>query len=207
MAYFLGRDVIVCLGVEDTTNCMDNQGTSGAAVVAVGSFSATNNDLPIRTALNTGTGVGKVDDLTGVDISLGSVDEDIAYMGQRTALKAEIKKETSITLTKKKTDQFFSSAFAQGLRYGVSGADTDTSTSVALGLAQPAAGFGFRICVGLKDDAEVITVAGCTFSEYGTTVNADGVTEETLTFTSHITPKVAAAETVANPIGHSDFPL
>jgi len=207
MAYFLGRDVIVCLGVEDTTNCMDNQGTSGAAVVATGSFSAANNDLPIRTALNTGTGVGKVDDLTGVDITLGSVDEDIAYMGQRTALKAEIKKETTVVLTKKKTDQFFSSAFAQGLRYGVSGTDTDVSTSVALGLKQPAAGFGFRICVGLKDDAEVITVAGCTFSEYGTTVNADGVTEETLTFISHVTPVVAAAESVSAALDSATFPL
>ena len=206
MVYFLGRDVIVCLGVENTTNAMDNQGTSGASVVASGSSSAANNDLLIRTSLNTGTGVGKVDDLTGVDITLGSVDEDIAYMGQRTALKAEIKKETTIALTKKKTDQFFSSAFAQGMRYGV--ADTATvDAAVELGLQQPAAGFGFRICVGLKDDAEVITVAGCTFSEYATTVNADGVTEETLTFISHVTPVVAAAESVSAALGSSTFPL
>ena len=98
MVYFLGRDVIVCLGVENTTNAMDNQGTSGASVVASGSSSAANNDLLIRTSLNTGTGVGKVDDLTGVDITLGSVDEDIAYMGQRTALTAEIKKETKVLI-------------------------------------------------------------------------------------------------------------
>ena len=205
MAYFLGRDVIVCLGVENTTNAMDNQGTSGASVVS-GAGTAANNDLIRRTSLNTGTGVGKVDDLTGVDITLGSVDEDIAYMGQRTALKAEIKKETTIVLTKKKTDQFFSSAFAQGMRYGV--ADTATvDAAVELGLQQPAAGFGFRICVGLKDDAEVITVAGCTFSEYGTTVNADGVTEETLTFISHVTPVVAAAESVSAALGSSTFEL
>ena len=106
MAYFLGRDVIVCLGVENTTNCMDNQGTSGASVVASGSFSAANNDLPIRTSLNTGTGVGKVDDLTDVDITLGSVDEDIAYMGQRTALKAEIKKETTIVSQRRRQTNF-----------------------------------------------------------------------------------------------------
>ena len=205
MAYFLGRDVIVCLGVENTTNAMDNQGTSGASVVS-GAGTAANNDLIRRTSLNTGTGVGKVDDLTGVDITLGSVDEDIAYMGQRTALKAEIKKETTIVLTKKKTDQFFSSAFAQGMRYGV--ADTATvDAAVELGLQQPAAGFGFRICVGIKDDKEVITVAGCTFSEYGTTVNADGVTEETLTFISHVTPVVAAAESVSAALGSSTFEL
>ena len=207
MVYFLGRDVIVCLGVEDTTNVMDNKGTAGADVIAVASFDASNNDLPIRTALDTGTGVGKVDDLTGVDITLGTVDEDIAYMGQRTALKAEIKKETTIVLTKKKTDQFFSSAFAQGMRYGVSGSAATVAAAVELGLQQPAAGFGFRICVGLKDEKEVITVAGCTFSEYGTTVNADGVTEETLTFISHIAPKVAAEQSVTNPVGHADFPL
>ena len=92
------------------------------------------------------------------------------------------------------------------MRYGV--ADTATvAAAVELGLQQPAAGFGFRICVGLKDDSEVITVAGCTFSEYATTVNADGVTEETLTFISHVTPVVAAAESVSDALGSSTFPL
>ena len=75
MVYFLGRDVVVCLGVENVNNAMDNQGASGASVVS-GAGTAGNNDLLIRTSLNTGTEVGKVDDLTGVDITLGSVDED-----------------------------------------------------------------------------------------------------------------------------------
>ena len=114
-------------------------------------------------------------------------------MGQRTALKAEIKKETTITVTKKKADAFYSHVFSQGLRYGTADS-TALADSVNKGLSQPDVDFGYRVMVALKDGAEVITIAGCTFSEYAVTLNADGITEETLTFISHIQPKIAAAE-------------
>ena len=45
----------------------------------------------------------EISDLVGVDISIGATDEDITYIGQRSVLKAEIKKETTVTLTRKKS--------------------------------------------------------------------------------------------------------
>ena len=195
MVYFLGRDVKVLLGTENISHSVDN--ASGVAtVIAAGSESTANNDIVKRTALDVGTSAGLLDDVTGVDISLGAIDEDVAYMGQRTALKAEIKKETTITVTKKKADSFYSHVFSQGLRYGTADS-TALADSVAKGLAQPDVDFGYRVMVALKDGAEVITIAGCTFSEYAVNLNADGITEETLTFISHIQPKIAAAEDTA----------
>ena len=45
-----------------------------------------------------------IPDLTGVDLGIGVTDEDVTYIGSKTVLKAEIKKETTISLTRKKTD-------------------------------------------------------------------------------------------------------
>ena len=140
-----------------------------------GATSGIDGDIRARDTLDVTAGTGAVSDVTGVDVTIGSVDEDVAYMGQRTALKAEIKKETTIAVTKKKKSGFFNSIFSQGLRYGVA-ASTTESDSADLGLTQPDANHGYRVLVAMKDTKEVMSVAGCTFSEYATTVNADGVT-------------------------------
>ena len=197
MVYFLGRDVSVLVGVERDGYSIANGNPVAAVENDDGSAtSGINADIKPRDTLDVTAETGKVADVTGVDVTIGTVDEDIAYMGQRTALKAEIKKETSIVITKKKKDGFFNSIFSQGLRYGVAASTTESDSS-DLGLAQPDANFGFRILVAMKDTKEVMSVAGCTFSEYGTTIHADGVTEETLTFISHITPKIAQTEETA----------
>ena len=194
MVYFLGRDVSVLVGVERDGYSIANGNPVAAVENDDGSAtSGINADIKPRDTLDVTAETGKVADVTGVDVTIGTVDEAIAYMGQRTALKAEIKKETSIVITKKKKDGFFNSIFSQGLRYGVAASTTESDSS-ELGLTQPDANFGFRVLVAMKDTKEVMSVAGCTFSEYGTTINADGVTEETLTFISHITPKIAATE-------------
>ena len=194
MVYFLGRDVSVLVGVERDGYSIANGNPVAAVEQDAGTATAgIDSDIMPRDVLDVTAGTGAVSDVTGVDVTIGSVDEDVAYMGQRTALKAEIKKETTIVVTKKKKSGFFNSIFSQGIRYGVA-ASTTESDSANLGLTQPDANHGFRVLVAIKDTKEVMSIAGCTFSEYGTTVNADGVTEETLTFISHITPKIAATE-------------
>ena len=40
----------------------------------------------------------------------------------------------------------------------------------------------------LASGTEVISLAACTMASYSTTLNADGVTEETIEFMTHITP-------------------
>ena len=91
MAYYLGRDVSVTIGsgvhVEVTT--------AGALA-----FSASTG---VDFASTTPT---TVTDLTSLDLGIGVTDEDITYIGSRTVLKAEIKKETTISLTRKKKIYF-----------------------------------------------------------------------------------------------------
>ena len=190
MAYFLGRDVKVAITLEAADKTLSYDG----ATVAVASTTASPQGMHERDlasqALFTGNQTSStaktnpVTNLTGVDIGLGAVDEDIAYIGQRTALKAEIKKESTVTLTLKKNNHFYSQLF-NGFRYGVAtgGAKHD-------GLTIPGADFGYRVHVMLNSSGEIVTLKNCTLTEYGTTVNADGVTEETVSFMSHVTPHI-----------------
>ena len=190
MAYFLGRDVKVAITLESADKCMGYDGaitvesTSATPeamferdLAGVTLFSATNSSVA-------GAKTHPVQDLTGVDVTLGAIDEDIAYMGQRTALKAEIKKESSMTLTKKKNSNFFALLFNQA-RYGIATGGSAFTLSTD---GQPGVDFGYRVHTMLNVSGEVLSFKNCTLTEYSTTVNADGVTEETLTFMSNVVP-------------------
>ena len=195
MAYFLGRDVKVAIVTENSDKGLDvsDAGVVGVASDATGTgmdarggasgSDATNDTQIFDTNVTGNTKTNPLQNLVSVDLTLGTVDEDIAYMGQRTALKAEIKKETSITLTMKKNESFFDALF-NSARYGVDSSNALTD----MGLTQPDTEFGYRVHVALKDGTEVISVPNCTFSEHGVTLNADVVQEETATFISHVTP-------------------
>ena len=56
--------------------------------------------------------------LTGLELSLGVMDEDVAFIGQRNILKAEIKKDNSVTLTRKKSDRVWDGIFNDA-RFGI----------------------------------------------------------------------------------------
>jgi hypothetical protein len=194
MAYFLGRDVKVAISTEHASKGFTN--SSGDAAYATDDGSG----VPDLTGIDIGAGTGAVTDITGVEVSMGAVDEDISYMGQRTALKAEIKKDTSVTITRKKSDRFWSEMWALNYRWG-------GDSAAHAGNTQPDSTHGFRLHVAVKDLQEVISIPGCTLSEYAQTLSADGVTEETLTFVSSITPAVGASEDTTNLIGSTTFPL
>ena len=190
---------------------------SGAAVDTVRGSGYDDNDLTV-TVTTEGAGLDvdlnltqndelRIDDVVGVDFNLGAVDEDIAYMGQRTALKAEIKKEVTITITKKKSNNAFSLLFNEA-RCGIRA--TDGSTNFGGGsnnvefdnnLNQPFAdangsGFGFRVYLELKAGSEVLTLPNCCITEYNVTLNPDAVQEETITFYSNVTPVIGTAVNV-----------
>ena len=209
MAYFLGRDVKVAITLESANKQIDY----GSGAITVANETTTpqamfSRDLAGETLFGgstvnssvAGAKTHPVQDLTGVDVSLGAVDEDIAYMGQRTALKAEIKKESTITLTKKKDSNFFSLLFNKA-RYGVKTDATNGANGFILSTdGQPGIDFGYRVHVMLNSSGEVLSFKNCTLSEYNTTLNADGVTEETMTFMSHVLPvntNAVAADNVA----------
>ena len=200
MAYFLGRDVKVAITTEHDQDEDDSAGadfgikadmtaTSAAAQMAVPNREVgtlfTNSDL-MKT--------NPVVDVISVDVTVGAVDEDIAYMGQRTALKAEIKKENTVVITKKKDSTLFDDLFNVA-RYGLkTHGGTSPQTPVLMGqttLAQPAQIHGYRLHVQLKGSTEVITFRNMTMSEHAVTLNADGVQEESITFMGHVTPLIA----------------
>jgi len=181
MVYYLGRDVAVGLGTEN--------GTIG---ITAAEDSVTVTAAASGTAMALGSGSAgavsvwpSVDDVTGVDIGIGAMDEDITYFGIRSVTKAEIKKETTVSITRKKKDTEWDTLYNDA-RYGVSG------TSQAWpGLEEPTVTHGYRIFIQLKSGSEVLSVPNCCVQSHTVTVNADGVSEETLEFMSYVTPYIA----------------
>tara|TARA_Y100000310_G_scaffold340351_1_gene435794 strand:- start:174 stop:749 length:576 start_codon:yes stop_codon:yes gene_type:complete len=188
MAYFLGRDVSV------TIASGSDVGVASGALV----FDGSGTDF----SSNAEAGLA-VSDLTGVDLGIGVTDEDITYMGSRTVLKAEIKKETTVTLTRKKSDNVWDVVFNgdgtpdTGARWGA-----DTSGGAIANLAgEPSISgnaptgsdtdyFGYQLKITLKSGTEVFTVPYCQITAHTVTLNADGTTEETLEFVSQETPSI-----------------
>lgn len=178
---------------------------------ASGSTFAENLDLsPALTRLS---------DLTGVDLGIGVTDEDVTYMGSKTVLKAEIKKETTISLTRKKSNNVWDVVYngptaaskgwdgsaaetgTYGARWGVIEGAADT-WYVNNGLVAPKnvtdfggtdVSFGYRVHIEMKNGEEVISVPGCQLTGHAITLSADGTTEETCEFISQVTPKIGTA--------------
>ena len=212
MAYYLGRDVVVALTTEDAAVGLEvdaSDTTPGLQTFATAVGPEAAADLPIagaRTGAVFGTISGsgtygnysnEISDLVGVDISIGATDEDITYIGQRSVLKAEIKKETTVTLTRKKSnmawDVMFNGDVTNSGRYGVSAANTFYT-----GLEDPGvADFGYRVYIKLNS-GEVMSVPNCCVQSHSLTLNADGTTEETLELMSYIDPIIAAAVNVSD---------
>ena len=183
MAYFLGRDCSVYITTEDTT------AETYARVAANGdvSFNPSESGFTFGAPLGTGTGGTAEADMTGVDLSIGAVDEDITYVGKRQVTKAEIKKETTISLTRKKKNISWDAIFNNGGRQGCSG-----STEIS-SLQEPTINTGYRIHVVLSGTTDVFSVRGCCVQSHSTSVNADGTQEETMEFMTYITPKATNA--------------
>ena len=191
MVYFLGRDVAVYITTEDSAASTNvNVSTAGAITFE--------NDTSTATTIAAGTLSGTLDgtvtdgdaqalaNITGVDLSIGAMDEDITYFGKRSITKTEIKKETTVSLTRKKTNLHWDALF-NSARYGCSGGnELDGLTEV--GICD-----GYRIHVQLKSSGDVFSIKGSCIQSHSTSVNADGVQEETLEFMSYITPAVTNA--------------
>ena len=195
MAYFLGRDVDVFITTESAKGVYTDLATSA---VALGLAPADATEVFFAAPLASGTagminGDGRAKDITGVDLSIGAVDEDVTYFGRRMITKAEIKKETTVTLTRKSSNNCWDTIF-QSARYGASG------TTVYDGLEEPRVSTGYRLHVVVKPtgntNAECFTVKGSIVAAHTKTLGADAVTEETLEFVSMITPAVASGATV-----------
>jgi len=193
MAYFLGKDVAVHLAVEQATgtNCSGAFVDVTANPALITATLITAGDIQFAGGRDGGAATIAVPDLTGVDISIGAVDEDISYFGYRSVTKAQIKNETTVSLTRKKKDSSWDAIFNGG-RYGCD----STGDFTAFGLTQPTINTGYRIYVTLKgsgDQKEIFTIMGACVQAHSTSVNADGTSEETMEFMSYVTPNVGNA--------------
>jgi hypothetical protein len=213
MVYYLGRDVKVMICSENSTKGIGLDGSNNLQLDPTPSTALFAQEL-------TSTGAGTafaLTDLTGVDLGIGVTDEDITYIGQKSVLKAEIKKETTISLTKKKSDmlwdivfngavksgdEFVSGTVNHGARWGVA-EDSETYDRISNGLFAPKdhvegsdVTFGYRVFIQLKSGSEVFTVPGCTVTGHTVTMNADGTSEETMEFMSNVDPKIGATANV-----------
>ena len=208
MVYFLGRDVNIYIGTEGPAadvniGAMYASG-NGTAECTVGASSLANFTIFAET-LELGTARGTdwtaQTDITGVDVSIGATDEDVTYIGQKGTGKVEIKKEYTISLTRKKQNKLWDIIFngptqsaqaedtgqlAQGARWGLDGSD-----KIANGLSNPKdyndgtnVECGYRVFVGLKTGAagEVMAFPHCLITSHSVSLNADGTSEETLEF-------------------------
>lgn len=195
MAYYLGRDVKVAITTEDADFGVDVSGVTkgtfadeagSSDTVFAGPLLAQNGSSVFGTQAD-GAGTdysNEVSDLTGCDLGIGTTDEDITYMGQRSVLKAEIKKETMVTLTRKKSNNCWDVIFNDGARYGI----TDTAFN---GLSDPGhTNFGYRVYVQLKSGTEVFTIKNACIQSHTVTINGDGTTEETLELQSYLDPVI-----------------
>ena len=204
MAYYLGRDVKVWIITEDA----DDSIAVSSNECTVLDTNAITNFANTRTQAGLADGLAKTD-ITGVDIGIGVVDEDVSYMGQRSVLKAEIKKETTVSLTFKKSDNELDVIFngpikaaecSDGNAHRQVGARWGCDNNlISAGLSSPedhkagtAISYGYRVVVQLQDAVEAIAIPNACITGHSVSLSADGVTEETLEFTSHVTPIIAA---------------
>ena len=78
MVYFLGRDVEVYV----TTEAPSGASATGIYVTANGALALTSGsgDSLAFLPLNSGTSGNRSSDVTGVDVSIGAVDEDLSHI-------------------------------------------------------------------------------------------------------------------------------
>jgi len=187
MAYYLGKDVNVLIHTESDRGISidsDNVLTSEAVGTAI-------PDLATTVTFDSGTGL--ISNLTGVDLGIGSTDEDVVFMGANTPLKAEVHKETTVSLTKKKDSPTFDVIFSGDTSGNIARWGVKTGGNLYDGLEIPSTDFGFRLFVQLKGAVEIFTVRNAQISGHTVTLNADGTQEETIEFTSQVNPQIFAA--------------
>ena len=220
MAYYTGRDVAVWITTEhadDGIKVMNNVSPPQMYVVtnSGGDPDISNATTHIGSLANAGDSDWQITDMTGVDVSIGAQDEDISFIGLRNIGKIEVKKDTSITITRKKHDNFFTminqgsvpssesptSDGKHSARYGlindggvmkIADGTTDPKNTVDDVASTNKSCYGYRVYLALKEssdgDGEVLVIPNCIFSEYSTTMANESANEESFTLSSQCQP-------------------
>ena len=220
MAYFTGRDVTLWITTEHKDDGIKLTGDPATALAldADADADTTQGSEQIVTGLDAaGLVAWAISDITGVDVSIGAQDEDISFMGLRNVGKIEVKKDTTVAITRKKSDVRFAMLFQgqtdsgssngdgkHGGRYGLI-ANSAGAMKISDGTTDPKTTkddqtsakqcFGYRVFVELKPessadagDGEVLVIPNCHFMEYGHTLSNESANEETFSLTSQVKP-------------------
>jgi len=222
MAYFLGKDVDVYMTTEHLSYSVTM--TATAATATTGSTSPLgigNNDgspftsIPDRNTTYAAAET-RVSDVIGIDLTPGTRQEEISYMGKNTNVQAEIKKEFIVTLTRKVSDNTFDMLFNTPARDGVydsnGAADGDAgSATLHDGLrTSKNRNFGYRLHIELGNDAlgsgnaEVITLRNCCITAHTKTLDANNAQEETNEFYSYVQPLITTGSSAALALTGAD---
>ena len=223
MAYFLGRDVGLYITTESAnmTGSATNESivvdsVSGAKLVDSASPTPGSSGSMIPQMAYAAAVSGAINDVTGVDLSISVSDEDVGpFLGKPQIMqKIELRKETVVSITRKKYNNFWDVMFngpavtakmyaaakvalRQGARFGV-GFDASTTAKLSAGniwmydelekSSTTDTCYGYRLHLVLKDDTtgEIFTLKNAAMTGHTVSLNADGVTEETIEFTSTV---------------------
>ena len=155
------------------------------------------------------------DNMTAVDLSLGVMDEDVAFIGQRNVLKAEVKKENSISITRKKKDAMWDAIYNEarfGIGKGITRPYTNPKTEGLFdGLRAPDfSGCGYRVYLRFKETTdnnlgEVFILRNCYVTEHAVTMSADSTQEETLSLMSYTDPIVMDGNNPTHTSGSNTY--
>jgi len=197
MTYFLGRDVNLHMTTEHIYYAVSGSYNANAMTAISGASTTNIGAVPALTIIpNRGTGIAtttKITDVTGLDVSPGTLTEDLSYMGQNTNLTAEIKKEFVVTVTRKVSTNAFDMLYnyaRDGVYDSGGSADTITGTpTVHDGLTTSKnQNFGYRLYVTFKDGTEVMAIPNCCVTAHTHTVTPDAAQEETIEFYGYVQP-------------------
>lgn len=158
MAYFTGRDVKIWVTTEHLVDGVKMTESGGKKLLdvrvnvnAVGDpVAAQKLECIVPSLGNAGMNVWAMSDITGVDVSIGAQDEDISFMGLRNVGKIEVKKDTSVSITRKKSDAGHTLLF-QGKTLATSSPTTSGNHSARYGLIANAAADAMLISDGTVD--------------------------------------------------------
>jgi len=220
MVYFLGRDLTVAItmehsyvGIVSTSGTAELRDTTGSAEAGVTDWTGSNGtmfcgarkngsgDTVFGTNIDTGQGGATVNNevlnLTGADLSLGAMDEDLSFIGQRATMRVEVKKENSITLTRKKADDTWDVIYNDARFGALEGTAASATTSLETGLRAPDfAGYGYRVYLKFRDHTDansvgaIVCIPNCCITEHSITLGADATTEESITLQSYLDPLI-----------------
>ena len=216
MAFYTGKEVKVWVCTETSDSSQKALGViqSSTGKNQMGIFSSVSGSGTRPTEMfaapfdEAGDAGLNVTDLTGVDVSIGSVDEDISYFQTANIGKIEVKKETSITLTRKMSDKAFLVAY-QGKCLSTASEDLaglhpsrwglKNGTKISSGITDPkntkdGAGnisYGFRVHILLKTSGQVFTIPNCSLMSHAVTASNEAANEETVEFMSTVKPIIS----------------